>query len=270
MRLPYLLLVMLVLLLTACGPDRAQTIDPPPAATGASTVVSPAEVPTEEQVATPEPTAAPAEPTATELQPTATVVEPTETPVEPTPEPTATEVPPTPTSPPSADALEEQLIASLLTIEDMPTGWTGTAPEFEERTPGGTYSAFCSDDLPARSIARASVALERSALGPLFRETIVVYPDRAAAVDAFNDLVKAANNCSEVVDDNGNRTALSPLSFPSLGDDTFALRGSGLLELDEIKIRIDNVIINITHGGLGGVDSAVTEELARLAVDKYR
>lgn len=232
--------ILLLLGLAACGPDRAQTIAPPPAAT--STLETAAELPTEAPAA-------------------ATTAPSTTTPPE---QPTT---PPDP--PPPSDVDEEALLAALLTLEDMPTGWTGTSPEFEQRTPGGTYSSFCTE-LEARSIAAATVDFQKSAFGPLLTENIVVYPDNASASAAFDDLLEAAQNCTEMVDDAGNVNKFSPLSFPAIGDDTFAMRSSGLVELDLINIRSGNVIISIMHGGLGAVDSAQTETFVRAAYDRYR
>ena len=279
------LLTLLVTLLAACGPDRAQTIDPPPAPTVLSSDQQPAEtVPPSQPNPTAEPTAEPSPlpdtPTA-ETQPTKA---PTEEP-SPTATPTATQTPtPTPIPPPATSAPtveptqapltdannidQAALFAGLLTINDMPTGWTGTAPVFEPRTPGGTYNSFCTQ-LPARSIAAAYVKLEKSAFGPFLTHTIVVYPDSANARDAFNDLMTAAQNCTQFTDSSGSTNTLSPLSFPSLGEDTFAVRSSGTVEMDAIYILVDNVLITINHGGLGAIDSTLTESSARTAVDRY-
>lgn len=245
-----ILLALVAILLTACGPDRAQTIDPP--------------APTDEPTPAVEATAA--EPTAQlpaptdEPQPTD---EPTAAPVTPEPEPTAEPAGDT------ADVDQQALLAALLTLDDMPTGWTGTAPTVESRTPGGTYASFCAAELPARSIAAAAVDFEKSALGPLFSQTIVLYPDGDSAEAAFDDLLEAARNCPEMTDSAGNTNTFSPLSFPAIGDETFAMRSSGLVELDIINIRVDDALITIMHGGLGAVDSAQTETFARAAVERY-
>lgn len=237
-----LFVIVFAALLAACGPDRAQTIDPPPA--------------------TPRPQPTTAEPT--------TVPQPTTEQASPTLAPTDTPSPdPTPITETSGDIDEERLLAALLTLDAMPTGWTGTAPEFELRTPGGTYTSLC-HELEARSIAAVSVDFQKSALGPLMSETIAVYPNKADAKAALDDLIAAARDCPELVDDAGNKNTFSALSFPAFGDDTFAIRSSGLVEMDIVQIRVDNVIINIIHGSLGAVDSTQTEEFVRAAVEKYR
>lgn len=245
-------LILFVILLAACGPDRAQTIDPP--------------APTDEPTPAVEVTAA---------EPTAQLPTPTDEP-QPTDEPTAAPATPTtepePTAEPAgdtADVDQEALLAALLTLDDMPTGWTGTAPTVELRTPGGTYPSFCAAELPARSIAAAAVDFEKSALGPLFSQTIVLYPDGDSAEAAFDDLLEAARNCPEMTDSAGNTNTFSPLSFPAIGDETFAMRSSGLVELDIINIRVDDALITIMHGGLGAVDSTQTETFARAAVARY-
>lgn len=276
--------ILLAILLAACGPDRAQTIDPP--------VATRRPAPIKEPTATPVPPTATAEPSPTRTptaEPSLTLVPtdeptltpmptaaPTETPTEePTPiPPTATTAPPTPvpTQAPIGDASQVDqaaLMASLLTINDMPTGWAGGGAVFEPRTPGGTYTSFCAQ-LPARSIAAAYVEFEKSALGPYLTHSIVVYPDSASARAAFDDLVAAAQNCPQVTDSSGSVNTLSPLSFPSIGEATFAIRSSGAVEMDAINILVDNVLINIRHGAYGSpVDSALTETVARAAVERY-
>jgi hypothetical protein len=120
------------------------------------------------------------------------------------------------------------------------------------------------------SIGRASVEFEKSALGPFLTHSIVVYPGRDKAEAALADYMSAAEECLEFTDSEGNTTTLSPMSFPSLGDESFALRMRSSLEFDVVQVRVDNVLINIMQAGFGAVDSALTEELARAAVERYR
>ena len=93
---------------------------------------------------------------------------------------------------------------------------------------------------------------------------------QAAARAAFDDIVAAAQNCREFVDGSGTTNALSPLSFPSLGEATFAIRSSSTVEMDAINILVDNVLISIRHAAFGSpVDSTLTETFARAAVDRF-
>ena len=147
-----LICILLMAASVACsGNERAKTVELP-TASAVETATNEAE-PTKE--ATTEPTEAPSpQPEVTE-----TAV-PTNTP-EPTDIPEPTDTP----EPPKTDLDEENLKASLLTINDMPTGWTGKAAEFEVRTPGGTYRFACTE-LPARSLGNVSLDFQKSAMGP--------------------------------------------------------------------------------------------------------
>ena len=168
-----------------------------------------------------------------------------------------------------SDGDRDAILAALLALEDMPTGWTqAEAADFSPSVPGGTYLSMCKE-IPARSIGSASTSFSLSTLGPQLNQTVVVFPSRDEAVAALADLMSVAQECGEYSDDNGNVFTLSPLAFPSLGDDAFAVRSSNqLVQADWVQVRVDSTIINLIHAGLS-IDSELTEELARLAVDKY-
>ncbi len=163
----------------------------------------------------------------------------------------------------------DAILAALLTLEDMPTGWTqAEAADFSPSTPGGTYRSMCMD-IPARSIGSASVSFSQSTLGPQINQTVVVFPSRNEAEAAMADLANVAQECGEYSDDNGNVFTLSSLAFPSLGDDAFAVRSSNqLVQADWVQVRVDSTIINLIQAGLS-IDSELTEEVARLAVERY-
>lgn len=164
---------------------------------------------------------------------------------------------------------KDKLLDSLLTINDMPTGWTGKAAEFEFRTPGGTYTFTCAE-LPARSIGKANVDFQMSALGPFLTETIIVYESKKDARDALADLADAASNCVEWTDEDGITYTLLPLSFPKLGDETFSIRTLGNFEADMVYIREGNVIISVLNLAFpAGIDSVLTEEIATLAIQRF-
>ncbi|MBK8128078.1 MAG: hypothetical protein IPK53_03765 [bacterium] len=124
-----LICILLMAASVACGGnERAKTVELP-TASAVETATNEAE-PTKE--ATTEPTEAPSpQPEVTETAVPTNTPEPTDI-----PEPTDTPEPTNTPEPPKTDLDEENLKASLLTINDMPTGWTGKAAEFEVRTPG--------------------------------------------------------------------------------------------------------------------------------------
>ncbi len=253
-------IISIIFVISACGgEERAITVDLPTQSPIEETQPTQTAVPTD----TPQPVNTP-EPQATDVPPTPL---PTETAVPTdTPEPTNT---PEPQDVTVEEINEEELLDLLLAIGDMPTGWAGKAPTFELQTPGGTYTFACVE-LEARGIARAGVEYEQSGFGPFISETIVVYPAKDAAQSAIQDTVAASSECAEWTDADGNAWRVSSLSFPSFGDETFAVRYTGAGELDAIYIRFENRLIAINHFALGGIDTQITEEITRLAVDKYR
>jgi hypothetical protein len=212
------------------------------------------------------PTSVPTKPpaTATRIEPTATVTStPTETPTA-VPEPID----------------EEDLSEALLTISDMPTGWTTSPPDEEEESAdeGETFTTVCNVELPRRSLTQVKAEFQKSQLGPFLQHTITAYPPGEAEL-FLEDFIDAANSCTEwttAEDDQQFTWRLAPLSFPNLGDETFAIRTStelellGLMEIDTIYIREADVIINIAHMAIGisGIDSEQTEVFARLAIEK--
>lgn len=169
------------------------------------------------------------------------------------------------------DVDKDTLLASLLALEDMPTGWSiDEAAEFETRTPGGTYDIYCAT-LPARSIAAATAGFGAGSFGPFMFQNIVIYPDARSAEDALTDLIAASQKCPEETGEDGNTSTYSPLSFPSIGDQSFALRTTaGLAVIDGVRVRVGNAIVTVSHSGVGGVDSKQTETFIRAAVDKFK
>jgi hypothetical protein len=256
-----ILVSLLAMILVACGSDRADTVAP----------IAVTNTPVPELTSTPEAAPSPTESEETEEMATATQ-EPEPT---PTTAPTNTAVPtdtavPSPTEEPetATEIDQELLLESLLTINDMPTGWSGTAATFEVREPGGTYTFACAD-LPARSTGQARVEFEKSSMGPFLQEAVIVYPTEEDAEDALADLSSAAQECQNWTDESGNDWTISPLSFPNFGDETFAARLQGTLEADTIYVREDNMVIHVLHGALAGVDSTLTEEMTTLTVEKF-
>ena len=174
----------------------------------------------------------------------------------------------------------DELATALLDLSNMPPGWVMTGSEITPSEATGTYNLMCAE-LPKRSIGKAEVEFEQSQLGPFLTETIVLYPPGKAEA-AFADVFETAQSCSTFTttsnDGTVNSYEVNLLSFPALGDESFAVRSSttlsllGLLETDVIYIRQRDVVLTILYIsiGLDGIDTTVTEELTRLAYDKLQ
>lgn len=268
-RTTFGIMILLSLVLISCGSDRAKTIELPPATEESSAVdvtVESALEPTD----TPTPTveAATATPKPTDVIPTDT---PTMVPPTPTDEP-PTE---TPTTEPKTYTPDE-LLEGLLTLQDLPTGWTMTSigPSDSE---GDTHTFMCRE-VESRGVASVIAEFEMSQFGPRLHHYITAYPEGVAG-EALEEMIEVSQSCLEwTTTENGNTMTwtLTPLSFPNLGDETFALRIStnlgilGPIEIDSIFVRTGDVITAIAYTAIGpeGVDTTVTEELMRVALRK--
>lgn len=191
------------------------------------------------------------------------------------------EPPTTTTTEPSEDtttttAAPAALDAVVLQLGDLPTGWSVSPPDEEE----DTSDDFCDGADPFNEIAAQEEAesnFEQSELGPFAASGASVYEDDDQAGEVLDLLAAVANDCQSFtqVDEDGAEVeyTITPLSFPDLGDDTFAFRMSattfiGPLALDMAAVREGSLVVTVIHGGFGAVDSALTETLMRTMLDR--
>lgn len=150
---------------------------------------------------------------------------------------------------------------SLLDVEDLPEGW-----QFRETgdtyTPQVTYCGY------SQLLAdRGNYRLFTHQDGGLLSHSVTSYPDNGAARRAMDGIVKKNEDCRPIgVDDElARHIDFGPLDFPRLADDTFAMTNTGLIAMDLILVRKDNIIIELI------IDNHATdeaEEISRLAVAK--
>lgn len=182
---------------------------------------------------------------------------------------------------------------ALLTLEDMPTGWT-TSPDAGEDDEGA--AEFCDglDITDDEADADAEASFEESEMGPFVSHAVARFD--GAGDTRFAQLRQAIEECGdfETTDEDGNTLTgrLSAVSFPELGEESLAVRLSGTvttvadpdfgeLELpmagDLVFLRQGDVVTGLFHlaidatafgGGGGGLDSTITEDLARKAAEK--
>jgi hypothetical protein len=210
------------------------------------------------------------------ISPTPTLTptyENTNTPI-PTSTPTRTSTPsPTPTRLPLSESNLQQM---LLELDDLPAGWFEETTADEEDQELKTATFLCKE-YERRAVLRTSAEFKRGQIGPILGHAIAVYP-YGTAVEQFAIFVSAVEECSEfTTSDNGETYdwKVSKISFPKLGEESFAIRVTtefilGFMEIDTVQFRIEDVIVSITHMdfGLNGVDTAQTEVFARQAENK--
>jgi hypothetical protein len=166
------------------------------------------------------------------------------------------------------------LNAALLTLQEMPSGWTTEPPSSDD----DDSERIC--NIPPsrpRRLARAEVNFTKSDLGPFFNELINAY-ERGAAKPLFDDAVQILQTCREwktMLDGAPVTVKVSPLSFPRVGEQSYAYRAtfdsaSFPFQVDAVYVRAGDIILVFAHiaVGAGGPDSALTESLVKAAYDK--
>jgi hypothetical protein len=153
-------------------------------------------------------------------------------------------------------------------------------PDFQTRAPqpGDTYRFACRD-LPARSIGIATVGYRHLDGLPSVSIEYVVYPSVGDASAALADMRGAAETCGDFTigaGDGATAAAFSPLDFPALGDDRFAVALSsdnpttGPLLTHVVKAQHGHVIIGISHTAGADQpppDTALTRALVERAIE---
>lgn len=208
---------------------------------------------------------------------TATPVETSTAPAEPTANPK--------TSSPAATAVEgdelvERLPEALLALEDMPAGWTVRVIVDDEEDDGSTICGVASGQFSRDAFARFTADFQKAEFGPFLDQVVDYFPEGEAerVMAEFSD---AFRSCTEwtVIEEDGTETTwrLGPLSFPKIGDETFAFRMStvtflGAVELDFITWRRQDIVVVIAHTSIGfeGIDGEQTEAFVRRADEKLR
>jgi hypothetical protein len=172
----------------------------------------------------------------------------------------------------STPLTKDDLAAALLTIDDMPTGWAGSPPEDD------SDDDFC-DDAPKLGDPKieAEATFQEDEFGPVYFEAIGVYDDAEAYMDKLEEVVDACRSFTDV-DDEGTETtgSIQPLSFPKLGEETFAMRATGegggfSFSGDFVIIRLsdDLLMMSGTIGIMGG-GADNFEQLTRTAFERAK
>lgn len=180
----------------------------------------------------------------------------------PSPMPTATSEP-TPTAP--AIPKSEDLEPFLLSLDDMPPGWTIESTEIG--LPEDASSRIFCKEYPYDTLARAERRFSKGDLGPVAFHTILI---KDVATD-YIDLVKeTSDSCKEPYSDDRATWEVSPMSFPAMGESSFAVlitNDQGL----EVKIAYiaigDHIVLSVGGFGLQQLGGYSTDDLVDIASD---
>lgn len=151
----------------------------------------------------------------------------------------------------------------LFTLSEMPTGWV------KDEDSDDDDDALCDTHLFDSALADAEVTFSQQGTIPQLSQRVGSFtPGEATKVMAATKAVYDA--CSG--DENGGLDwTVAPVSFPALGEESFAYLASA--EEDGVRIaaiftvvRSGDGVVGVVYGDFGSVDTTVAEDYARRAV----
>lgn len=190
-----------------------------------------------------------------------------------------------------ADPLTDaQIKKALLTVDDLPSGWTASPDEDEEDDDSDaetdSASAECKKLMDAmegddstKAFGKGEAEFQGGEWGPFLSQSVssMKGDEIEKSMDSFRDAFQACDSFTQT-DDEGVKTEfkIADMSFPDLGDDTIALKMSaeamGIpVDIPLVVVRVDQNVILLASVGLGeGMSSADLEKVARTAVTKVK
>jgi hypothetical protein len=180
------------------------------------------------------------------------------------------------TSTTAAATGSEDPAARLLTVDDLPTGWS-EAPELTEDDEESGAAELCADVVgPDLDVPNAERGFKAGDLGPFLLHAVAIVDDEAQA----RDVMSRFTTCIQDPPAAGGFT-VAPLSFPSLGDETVAARlsldaqsseddGGGFPATVDLAMIRQGRLVTIV-AGIGvfeAVDPQVLEGAARVAAER--
>jgi hypothetical protein len=176
---------------------------------------------------------------------------------------------------------DAQLKKALLTVSEMPTGFTLNKDDQDDSDEAGNDPCAkkfdkVGDDLKKRKVGDAERHFTKGSFGPLVEQDLVSFEeedDAKAAIDVVSDLLNECQSFTSL-DGAGAKTTfeLAAMSFPKVGDETFAVAISG--ESDGVSLaahmvvtRVDQSLQLVVLAGLTA-DADETEAIVRAGAKK--
>ena len=150
-----------------------------------------------------------------------------------------------------------QLKAAALAIPDLPFGWAVSPPAADSSVTAPCEALTASGSM--RLPAQAETDFQASEDGPFLQEILASGPAQQVH-DVWASIQKAASQCSAITSGT-DTTRLSTTSFPSYGDESYALqltasRSGVTYDGDVIVIRKGQVYVEVAAFGVGGVPAS--------------
>lgn len=186
---------------------------------------------------------------------------------------------------PEAEPLTKaELQAALVTLEDLPAGYTPDEVsedddgEFEAADPACQERYDLLSDYGDDALVEAEVAFAQEPATTIEHGWGVYEASQEELSAQFAELESLVSECpeSQIISTDGTPPLdlrLKPISFPDLGDDSFAMTGE--VEAEGITVglvfafvRVGNNIQYIGQGGLGDSDPELVAKVAALGVER--
>ena len=176
---------------------------------------------------------------------------------------------------------EAELTAALLTVADLPTGYTAV-PASEDDASETEAEGDCQRQFESLSAAEGDEAASAKAsfggggLGSVLEQGLESYEDEGTVEERFDNVVSVLSDCPtfSTIEEDGTTTdfTVTALSFPKLGDDTVALAITGTtpdftIAINVAIVRLGRNVMSVIQGGLTA-DAAVLEQASRTGLDK--
>lgn len=177
-----------------------------------------------------------------------------------------------------------QAKSGLLAVGDMPTGWAAAKNDPDTTTDPKIEPASCQkmfDDMDAKNggkkakVKQKATFSEGGMLGTQLVMEVASFEDDAQG-DKVQAIAAALTKCSNIKSTEDGQTAqlaLNGLSFPNLGDQTFALRASVKMKdieavSDMVFVAVGHNIVSFTTVGFQPMKGADLEKIARTGMTK--
>ncbi|MFS0883631.1 hypothetical protein [Aeromicrobium sp. 179-A 4D2 NHS] len=179
---------------------------------------------------------------------------------------------------------------ALLTVDDLPAGWSVDPDGSDDGDDSKTSSDSpecdllvaameADDDSGATPVGEGEATFRKSKRGPFLLQSITSFEGNEAkkSVKAFRTAFETCDSFTETGDDGTKVTfKVSPMAFPSLGDDTVALRlsarSAGIRVVAPlIVVRVDQNLMLLASAGIKKrLPAEDLETVARTAVTKIK
>ena len=182
-------------------------------------------------------------------------------------------------APPAAAGAQGQtpdLSRALLTLADLPTGWSEAQPPESE---DDVNSGFCgAGSASVTNVGKVSAEFTGETAGSLVAQSVSAYAagDAKRVLDFLGETLRGCTEWRETTADGQVITYhFAPLPFPRLGDQSLTTKmkleiGDVWVEVDMVVIRRGDIATLLAHiatasGGPPNIDSTLTERVARRA-----